>query len=81
MTEKVGKMEENETEERIVRVRKEVLGYVQAVVGKKNFLFQFKYWHNRYIGSCFITHLCSEEGVGHKANKPISDLPKNTVDC
>ena len=39
--EKFIKMEENTREVIIRRTRKEVVGCVQAVVGKKNFLVQF----------------------------------------
>ena len=38
----VGEMEENTREGRIRRMRKELMGCVQAVVGKKKLLAQFK---------------------------------------
>ena len=39
---KVREMEENIRKRRIRSMRKEVVGHVQTVVGKKNILFQFK---------------------------------------
>ena len=44
---KVGNMEDNKSEGIIRRIRKDVVGYVQYVVGKKNFLVQFEDWKNR----------------------------------
>ena len=41
---------------------------------KKKFLVQFEYGQKRDMGY-FLLHICSEEGVGHKVNEPISDLP------
>ena len=40
---KVGELENITREGRITRKRKEVLGCVQSVVGKKNFLVLFEY--------------------------------------
>ena len=38
---KIGELENIARERRSRRTRKEVVGYVQSVVGKKNFLVQF----------------------------------------
>ena len=44
---KVGEMEENTREGRIRRMRKEMMGCVQAVVGKKKLVVQFKNNQNK----------------------------------
>ena len=44
---KVGDMEENTREGRIRRIRKVLMGCVQAVVGKKKLVVQFKKLHKK----------------------------------
>ena len=48
---KVGELEKITREERRRRTRKEVVGYVQSVVGNKMFLFQFIDGHKKDISS------------------------------
>ena len=48
---KVGELEKITREVRIRRMRKEVVGCVQSVVGKKKFLVKFKYDHKKQISS------------------------------
>ena len=43
----VGELENITRERRSIRMRKEVVGFFQAVLGKKKFLVQFKYWNNK----------------------------------
>ena len=54
----------------------QVAGCVQAVVGEKNFLVQFKDRKKKEMGSCLITSVCSEYEVVHEVNEPISELLK-----
>ena len=75
MKAKVGETEESTREERIRKTSKEVVGYVQAMRGKNNFLVQFKYGKKRDMSSCFISYVCSKEEVGQEVDEPISDLP------
>ena len=37
---------------------------------------KIKYVKKKEMGYFFLTHVCSEEEVGHKVNKPIFDLQK-----
>ena len=82
VTVKVRDMEEKNRQGRSRRTRKEVVGCVQDVVGKKKFLFQFVDGKMKYISSTFLECVCSKEEVGQEANKTISDLPKKKkVNC
>ena len=58
-------------EGRIRRIRKEVVGCIQAVVVKYKFLFQFEDIQQRDMGNFLLTHICSEEEVFHEVNEPI----------
>ena len=49
---KVGELEKITREGRIRRMRKEVVGCVQHVVGKNKFLVLFEYGKKKEIGSC-----------------------------
>ena len=52
---KVGKMEENTREGRIRRMRKDLMGCVQAVAGKKKLVVQFKKktdYRNDFLFNC-----------------------------
>ena len=73
---KVGEMEENTREGRSRRTRKEVVGCVQDVVGKKNFLGQFKDRQKKEISSVSLTYVCSKEEICLEIDEPISDLPQ-----
>ena len=57
VTSKVGYMEEKNREGRIRRMRKEVVGCSQAVMGKKKFLVQFKIGHMREMVSCSLSYV------------------------
>ena len=63
---KVGDMEENTREGRNSRIRKEVVGCVQDVVGNKKFLVQFGYGQNKDMGSFLLSCVCSKEGYDLK---------------
>ena len=58
---KFGEMEENKREGRTRRMRKEVVGCVQDVVGKNILLVQFEYGKNKEMSSCSLAFLCSKE--------------------
>ena len=81
MVEMVGETEEETREGRSRRVRKEVMGYAQAVVRGKKFLVQFKYCKNREMGYFFLRVYVLRGGVVHEVNGPISDLLKKKVGC
>ena len=70
-------MEEHTIEGSRSRARKEVVGYVQSVVGKKEFLVQFEYGQKRDMSSCLFVYLCSKQEICLDVYKPISELPKN----
>ena len=61
---KVRDMEEKNREGSIRRTRKEVVGCVQDVVGKKKFLFKFVDGNMRDISSTFLAYVCYKEEVG-----------------
>ena len=71
--EKVRKMEENTI---IRRMRKEVVGGVQDMVGKKKFLVQFEDGQKRKIIYISLSYLCLKHEVGQDMDEPISDLPE-----
>ena len=56
------------------RMRKQMVGCVQAVEVNKKFLVQFKYMQKIEMGSCLLTSICSEEEVDNNINKTIFDL-------
>ena len=53
-----------------------VVGCVHDVMGENKFIVPFKDVNNREMVSCLITSICYGEDFFHKANEPISDLPK-----
>ena len=55
---------------------KELVGCVQAMVGKKTFLLQFKDVYNKEMSSFSLQYLCSKEKVCLEMDEPISNLPK-----
>ena len=73
---KVRKMEENTREGRSRRTRKEVVGCVEAVVGKKKFLVQFEYGNKIEKSSISLLYRCSKHEVCLEMDEPISDLPQ-----
>ena len=60
---KVGELENIKREGRSRRMRKEVVGCVQSVVGKKNFLVQFEYQQKKDISSYSLVLLSLKEEV------------------
>ena len=59
---KVGEMEDTTREVRIRRMRKEVMGCVQAVVGKKIFLVQFENGQKKRYELFFVCVCMFERG-------------------
>ena len=70
-----GDLEKIKREGRISRMRKEVVGCVQYVVGGKYFLFQFKYVQKKNIGYSSLLFLSSKEEV--EMDEPLLNYPKN----
>ena len=60
---KVGELDKITREGRSRRMRKEVVGCVQSVVGKNNLLVLFEYGHKKYIGSCLLVYLNEKDEV------------------
>ena len=73
---KVRNMEENTREGGIRSMRKDVVGFVQSLVGKNEFLFKFEYGQKRDMGSCLLVYVCSKQEVWLDMDEPISDLPE-----
>ena len=71
---KVGELENITREGIIRRMRKEVVGCVQSVVGKNKFPVLFKYGQKKKIGSCLLVYLSEKEEV--EMEEPMSHLPK-----
>ena len=71
---KVGELEKITREGRSRRMRKEVVGCVQSVVGKKNFLYQFEYGKKKEISYSLHVFLSPKEEV--EMAEPMSHLPK-----
>ena len=77
---KVGELEKITKEVRSRSIRKEVVGCVQSMVGKKKFFFWFKRGNNKEIIYSLLVFLISKEEVD--MDGPISHLPKkNKVNC
>ena len=55
-------------------IRKEVVRYVQGMVGKKKFLVQFEYVQNKEISSSLLVFLSSKEEVN--MDEAISHSPE-----
>ena len=76
---KVREIEENTREGRSRRMRKEVVGCVQDVVGKKRFLVQFGDGQKKEMSYILLAFLSSKEEVD--MDEPQSNSPgKNKVD-
>ena len=77
---KVGEFEKTTKEGRIRRTRKYVMGCIQSVVGKKNFLIQFEDGQKKDISSYSLVFLSSKEDVD--MDDPIAHTPKkNKANC
>ena len=70
----VGEMENIAREVISIRIMKEVVVCVHAVLGKKSFLFQFEYENNKDISSSSIMFLSSKYEV--EMDKPLSHYPE-----
>ena len=73
---KVVKIEDNTTEGRRSRIRKEGVVCVQAKVGKKKFIVQFKDGKKRHMSSISLSYIFSKQEVCLEMDDPISDLPE-----
>ena len=69
-------MEDNTREGESSRIRKDMVGYLQAVLGDNKFLVQFKDDQKREMGSISISYLCSKEEVCLQMEDTILDLPQ-----
>ena len=79
--EKVGDMEDNTREGRSRRMSKYLMLFVQAVVGKNNFLGQFECGKKKDMSYVFLLCVFLKEEVCLEMYEPISDLhKKNNVD-
>ena len=58
---KVGELENTTREVRSRRIRKEVVGCLQSVVGKNNLLLQFEYGEMKEISSSLLLFLSLKE--------------------
>ena len=67
-------MENITREVRIRRMRKEVVGCVHIVVGKKMFLIKFEYGQKKEISSSSLVYLSWKDDVDME--EPIPRLPK-----
>ena len=56
-------MEDNTSEGISRSMRKEVVGRVQYVVGKKKFLAQLEDVQNKDMSSCSLVYICSKQEV------------------
>ena len=72
---KVGELENITREERTKRLRKEVMGCVQSVVGKKNLLVKFEDGQKKEIGYSSLVFFISKEEA--EMDEPISHLTEN----
>ena len=71
---KVGDMENNKREGGSRKMRKEVVGCVQAVAGNNKFLVQFGDWQIKDMSPSSLHFLCSKEEV--EMDEPKSKLPE-----
>ena len=71
---KVGELENTTREGRIRRMRKESVGCVQSVVGKKKLLSQFEDVHKKGISSPLLVNLSLKEEVD--MDETVSRLPE-----
>ena len=71
---KVGELEKITRKVRSRRMRKEVVGCVQSVVGKNKFLVLFEDGQKKEIGSCPLVYLNEKEEVDME--EPITLFPE-----
>ena len=71
---KVGELDKTTRDRRIKRTRKEVVGCVQSVVGKKKFLVQLEDRQKKQTIYCSLVFLSSKEEVD--MDEPLSHSPK-----
>ena len=71
---KVGDMKEKIGEVIARRMRKEVVGFLQAMAEKKIFLVQLKYGQKKEMSSFLLQYFFSKEEVGLDTDEPISNL-------
>ena len=69
-------MEDRTREVRTGRTSKNVVGYVQTVVGKKIVFVQFEYGKNREMSDSLLLYGCEKEGVGKEVDETMYELPK-----
>ena len=66
-------MEEKKREGRSSRMNKEVVEFVQSMVGKEMFLVQFEDGKKKYMSSFSLLCLCLKEEVCLEMDEPISN--------
>ena len=76
MKAKFGDIEGKTRERRRRRTGKDVLGYVQAMAGKRKLLVQFEDEHKKDMSSCLIQYLCLKKVVCLEMDETISNRPK-----
>ena len=57
-------------------MRKELVGFLHSVVGKKRFLVQFEGGQRREMDSCSLVCVCSKQQVCLDMDETISDFPE-----
>ena len=62
-----------------MRIRKEVVVCVQAVLGKKKFIFKFKDGQKKEIIYSLLVFISLKEEA--EMDEPLSHSPKNKVNC
>ena len=53
-----------------------MVGYEQALVGKKRLIFQFVDGQKRVMSASLLLYLREKEYAGQEVDEPIYDLPK-----
>ena len=71
---KVGELEKITKEGKIRKMRKEVVGCVQSVVGKNKIIVLFEHGEKKEVGSCLLVYLSEKEEV--ETDESISHLPE-----
>ena len=71
---KVGEVEENTREGRIRRMRKDLMGCFQDVMGEKKLLAQSENMQKKEMIPCSIMFVCSKEEICLEMDEPISNL-------
>ena len=57
-------------------MKKEVLGYVQAVVQKNKYPFQFGDGQKKYLCDSLLSYVCQKEEVLKEVDETIYELPQ-----